>query len=997
MSPEVTSEICNICGKKKVRGSITQWIFSGDNCSCSAPEKQGILQLCPLCGCRQRSTSGSITQWIFAPVQCKCEAKHAPIDEQQLPPDDIIPGGIYEFIGVAGIGGIGTVYKARNKKLAKTVAIKAITPALNEIFDSQKFEREAKSISKLQHPNVLSILEFGAMTDGRPFLVTEWIEGCTLAQYITRHGVLSPKAAEEVFSAVCDGLSHAHKRHIVHRDIKPGNIMLSRSSDGWTVKVIDFGTSKDMVQDQSTTRIEDIAFSPYYVSPERISGIDVDERADLYSLGCTMFEALTGRPPFTGKAMTVALRHQTEAPPTLFDVSKGIEYPKKLEQVVAKLLAKDPQDRFQTAEQVKAALISREPRETKSGRSSLQPLLVYAATATVIVLVFGVLMYVAFLAPTDSFGNKSSGPIAAKNANASIESNTQIKAFVDTNWDGITWKAALESADASKVPDSPQFSHLHFRDKSLSLSDLSRICAHKNLRGLSLPACNLREEHLEILSNCDQLETLYIGENPALKDEHLLSLVSLPQLRTLSLSNGNFTDKVLETIAKMPSLTMLHLDALKNLKALGELNKRPTLTKLCLKHARLADEGWQQLGSLRYIQQLNLCDTELNDARMQAVAKMPAVDRLDITENQITKNSIETFKKMQSLKQLYIRDFKLGKSQLGMLGAHLGFKDETNSESLEDAVFRTDSQARSQTLPSNASRVNDNMFDAPDWLDVTWEGGRHWKIPGVTEIDDDEVERVARLPEYDYVSLISNDHSNFTERGLRAICRQPHLRGLAIAKTNLDRKKLEIVCSFAKDLRILTIGDNPALTDEDLECLPKLKQLRALDMTNGKFTDNCVDVLSKIDSLEHLKMGRMKNFTGAKLAKLGRLKKLMSLVLFSVPMSDQGWQQLSTLKQITVLNLDGTDLDDAKMQMLLNMPLERLSIRGTKITDKGFLSLAKLRGLKLLHAVDLANVSRKAIERLQVELPNCTIKKVILDDGHGDPLLAEPAAGREVP
>lgn len=979
---------------------MTQWIFSGNNCSCTTGENSGLLQLCPLCGCRRRSTSGSLTQWIFAPVQCKCEAKHEPLrEQQQLPPDDIIAGNIYEFIGVAGAGGFGTVYKATNKKLAKTVAIKAISPVLNEAFDSQKFEREAKSISKLQHPNILSILEFGAMTDGRPFLVTEWIEGCTLAEYISRHGVLSPKAAEEVFSAVCDGLSHAHKRHIVHRDIKPGNIMLSRSSEGWTVKVIDFGTSKDIAQDQSTTRIEDIAFSPFYASPERISGSNVDERADLYSLGCTMFEALTGRPPFTGKALTVAMRHQTEDSPSLADVSKGIEYPPQLEQVVARLLAKDPRERFQTADAVKSALISREAHgKTRSEQPKLRRLLGYIFVTVTIVGAFGALMYVAFLAPTDNFTSKESRqPAATKVQSNVIDPDSQYKAFVDVKWDGLPWKAALESVDISQIPDSPQFSHLHLRGASLSLSDLSRICTHKNLRGISLPECNLKEEHLEILSNCDQLETLYIGENPALKDEHLRPLASLPNLKILSLSNGKFTDKCLEIVAQMPCLTMLHLDGLKNFKTMGELNKRPTLTKLCLKHARLDDEGWVQLGTLNKIQQLNLSDTALNDTGMQSVSKMPAVERIDITESKITDKSTRLLKRMKSLKRLYIRNTTLEKDQFDSIGAQLGQRQITIEDDVENPVFMADSTPTPDTAVSKAA-ANDNMFDAPGWLDVTWEGGRHWKIPGVSEISDEEIERVARLPDYDYVSLISNDYSTFTERGLRTICRQPHLRGLAVAKSNLDSKKLEIVCSYAKQLRVLSIGDNPALTDADLASLTKLKQLRALDMTNGKFTDACMDTLCTLDSLEHLKLGRMKNFTGAKLSKLARMNSLMSLVLFQVPLSSQGWHQLSNLKNISVLSLDGTDLDDSKIQLILKLPLERLSIRGTQITDKGLLELTKLKkSLRLLHAGDLPNVTQQAMDLLQEHLRDCEIKTSLPDEGHGDPLLARPVDGREVP
>lgn len=760
-----TSDICDVCGKKKVRGSITQWIFSTDNCSCAAPEKQGILQLCPLCGCRQRTSSGSITQWIFAPVQCKCEARHAPLEEKQLPPADIIEGEPYEFIGVAGVGGVGTVYKATSKKLAKAVAIKAINPSLNEAFDAQKFEREAKSISKLQHPNVLSILDFGSTRDGRPYLVTEWIEGCTLAQYISQHGVLSPRAAEEVFSAVCDGLTHAHNRHIVHRDIKPGNIMLSRSEAGWTVKVIDFGTSKDTAQDQSTTRIEDIAFSPFYVSPERISGINVDERADLYSLGCTMFEALTGRPPFTGKAMTVAMRHQTEAPPTLADVSKGIGFPQHLENVVAKLLAKEPENRYQNAAQVKAALLARDKPVTAKNR---RPWFAYAIGSTLIIGAIGALTYLAILAPTD----------------------------------------------------------------------------------------NLNEKKPEKLSKSEILDRSHVLKTPILTDREA--------------NSGTHGDAVFS-----------------------------------------------------------------RDSRRQ-------------TDTTKTTSTV------------------------------------TNEPTSPDS--------------NNEKSPSGNFFNAPEWLDLKWEGGRIWKIPAVSIVDDEEIIRVARRPDFTYVSLIGHDDKAFSAKALLTLCQQPQLRGLALAETKLTPEKLAIVVKHGHNLRALTIGDNPKLTDKDLEGLTNLKQLRGLDMSYSQtFTDNCIDTLCQLDAMEHLKIGSLTKFTGAKLAKLRRLKNLISLSVNLDPLSEDGWRQLSTLKQITMLNVDGTNLDDAKVQLLLKLPLQRLSIVGTKISDKGLLALAGLkRSLTLLHIQNL-QVSKNAIQQLKEEMPNCTIRTGRLDEAHGDLLLAEPPPGRESP
>ncbi len=694
------SAICQTCGKKKAGGSITQWIFNVDNCSCLTPQKeQAVLKLCPVCGLRQHAHSGSITQWIFQSAQCKCDAQHDPLVEQQIPEDDIIAGSPYEFIGVAGTGGVGTVYKAKSKKLAKTVAIKAINPLLNEVFDNQRFEREAKSISKMLHPNILSIIDFGSMTDGRPYLVTEWIEGCTLAQYIERYGVLSVQAAEEVFCAVLDGLSHAHAKHIIHRDIKPGNIMLARTGSGWVVKIIDFGTSKDIANDQSTTRIEDLAFSPYYASPERISGTTVDHRADLYSLGCTMYETLTGRPPFTGLAMMVAMRHQSEPAPKLTDTSKGVDFPLYLEQIVARLLQKDPQRRFQTAQEVKQAVRARKA-DVAVNKKWFTPSLVWASTACAF---FG-FMYLAFLAPSDFFVDKEkSKPQTARldqpdNRNSPAQTTPDDQYFdfkqvevgkiengwMDFPWEGILWKDSIgfKSADAiRRILDTPAFAFINLRQFRLTPGDLRKLCAHRNLRGLSIPDTGLTPELLDILVTVPQLEALYIGQNPALTDDDIAKLTNLKKLSTLSLSHGNFSDKCLESIAKLPALRFLHLDRMIKItgSGLGVLKNVKDLEKLSLQDTKLSEAGWRELSSLKQVKFLSVSSSGLTDKTIDYVAQLP-LERLDISKCQITDRGLNALMKMTTLKWLYTSKCPLSAASIENLKKSLNCEVYTHDD-----------------------------------------------------------------------------------------------------------------------------------------------------------------------------------------------------------------------------------------------------------------------------------------------------------------------------
>jgi serine/threonine protein kinase len=344
---------------------MTQWIFTSSKCSCSDDDQlQRELKFCPICGLRVRGREGTMTGWIFRSKSCVCLAAeiipHVELSTEDLPAEDLIEEEPFEWIAVAGQGGMGTVYKARDRKLGRFMAVKVMQQETDDPRAADTFLREARAASKLQHPNIVTVSDFGIMRDGRQFLAIEWIDGITLADYLTRHGTLSVEAAREIFVQILDGLSHAHKRGVIHRDIKPKNIMLSlTTSGGWTVKLIDFGTAKDLTQEGFQTRAEDMACSPYYVSPERVNGLIVDHRADLYSLGCTYFEALVGNPPFRGAAMPVVMMHLNTTPPTLEEASGGKPFPLYLEQTIAKLLSKKPEERFADAEETKKALEER--------------------------------------------------------------------------------------------------------------------------------------------------------------------------------------------------------------------------------------------------------------------------------------------------------------------------------------------------------------------------------------------------------------------------------------------------------------------------------------------------------------------------------------------------------------------------------------------------------------------------------------------------------------
>lgn len=261
----------------------------------------------------------------------------------------------YEVLSLLGRGGMGSVYRVRHLLLNVELALKTLdTQRIGDASSSRRFQTEAKAAFSLKHPNLVKVHHFGVFDDVHPFLVMDLVQGKTLQTLIQERGQLNLDEIESIFVQLCFGLSHAHRQQVVHRDIKPANIMLvdgvPLSAEG-SVKILDFGIAKivnaDRGEMQTLTQTGEVFGSPFYMSPEQCSGATIDQRSDVYSLGCVLFEALTGTPPHVGSnALRTMMLHVNENAPTLKEATLGSEYPEELEALVAKMLAKSSGDRY---------------------------------------------------------------------------------------------------------------------------------------------------------------------------------------------------------------------------------------------------------------------------------------------------------------------------------------------------------------------------------------------------------------------------------------------------------------------------------------------------------------------------------------------------------------------------------------------------------------------------------------------------------------------------
>lgn len=258
--------------------------------------------------------------------------------------------GRYEILGEIGRGGMGVVYKALDTQAKTTVAVKVLSQYLmRDATSVKRFKREAINAARLNHPNIVTILDWGEERDV-PYFVMEYLPGRTLKRIIAQESPLALARTERILDQLASALDHAHKQGVVHRDVKPSNIFVSRRG---RVTLTDFGIAK-AVSGVDLTSTGTIVGSPHYMSPEQCQGRRLDKRTDIYSLGVVLYEMLVGRVPFSGQETPAILHaHVYERPPDIHRLRRGL--PGGTGRVVRKTLAKDPKQRYSSASELARA------------------------------------------------------------------------------------------------------------------------------------------------------------------------------------------------------------------------------------------------------------------------------------------------------------------------------------------------------------------------------------------------------------------------------------------------------------------------------------------------------------------------------------------------------------------------------------------------------------------------------------------------------------------
>jgi serine/threonine protein kinase len=266
-----------------------------------------------------------------------------------------IIGDRYFIEEMIGKGSVGRVYKAHRILDNSAVAIKVLRENLsNDAEALARFKREAQMLSIIEHPNIVTLYDFGQTPMGEPYFAAEYLDGKTLASLVAERGSLTVSDAEPIIQQVCEGLAEAHSHGFIHRDIKPTNIILVPSDGGFVVKILDFSLAKlpPLAVEDKVTKEGMLRGTPAYMSPEQCQSMEVDNRSDIYSLAVVLFETLTGSRPFFSKNSVITMHQQmNDVPPRMMSVRKDLHFCEELETLVQQCLSKKAINRPESVEQ----------------------------------------------------------------------------------------------------------------------------------------------------------------------------------------------------------------------------------------------------------------------------------------------------------------------------------------------------------------------------------------------------------------------------------------------------------------------------------------------------------------------------------------------------------------------------------------------------------------------------------------------------------------------
>lgn len=656
--------LCRTCGKRIEegrQGSFTQYIFRSDLCACEKPEPEKVIQS---------------RDFQKVPIQFEDVENEGEIEFNS----GAFPSERYKPISILGQGAGGAVYLSRDRLLNKLVAVKLLRfPDERLIVD---FQSEARATSSLKHPNIVSVQDFGLTEASVPYMVLEYVPGRSLEQVLAEQK-LSPQESIFIILKVCDAISYAHEQGVLHRDIKPGNIILLSESigdEGVDVRLIDFGIAKtknnieiEFPEEKHGER--EIAGSPLYMSPDQANGMDYDERSEIYSICCVLFKMVTGEPPYLGENAIGTLRMHLES--DVPRLSEFVEYEcTELENVLVKGMSKSPRERFQSVGKLKetlAGLILDSERETIDEYAGpvkdieekrvMKPVSVLIALASIFLLSFSMLALFRTGEEVENGAESSSSPMQksrvpevkespdsdigydkARSVLATIPDKTLDKQF---GWGGGKWvfKAPLDRENpvltGHKVSDE-DFKMLVQERKFTNL----KLTMESHVTGEGLTYLKGRE-----------LKSLWTMSHE-FSDVGIHNLLAFPEIKEVIIFySGNLTLSAYKDLAAMPALKRIQLRGMSRVPegAMKALSKSRSIDSAVLEMLEPFDgnslDDFCTLEKLAHLKLRGL--KQIDDSCIPMLTKTRLVD-LELAMTSVSDKGLLELSKLKTLKFLRV-------------------------------------------------------------------------------------------------------------------------------------------------------------------------------------------------------------------------------------------------------------------------------------------------------------------------------------------------------
>lgn len=539
-------------------------------------------------------------------------------------PDEIL--NRYEILSTIGSGGSGTVLKARDRVLKRLVAIKILKGDRSvPISHYANLQREAKTICRLKHPNIIDVYDFIVTQDQRPVMLMEYVSGSSLHQLVKEDGPLNLREAIKIAVEICRAMEYAHGEGILHRDLTPRNVIVDKVTNqedteqepGLRVTLLDFGIAKNQnIQDSTLSSAGYFIGTATVASPEQARGEKIDRRSDIYSLGCTLYFTLTGKYPLEGDSMLETLHKQiSEVPPSLSESNPGTAYPVKLEEIVSRSIRKAPAERIQSMREFESELLSvlnelNAELSSLRGADKTNPTLVDNKRSKLpLILAIGaaLLFSAGMLALKQVSRDAPQGKLIAQ-ASLTLKRKNDVEwLIVKGRLNEECFDTLRKRRDVTRVQITPE--------TEFSADDLKKLMSFK-LVFLDMRDNKIDDNYLEAISGCQTLRSLVLSRCHGISDSGLKHLLKLTQLEVLALDGTGIGDRGVKTVCKLhPKLRLLYLSDTDKITdaALPSLMKLRLIQFLEVGHTEISSSGVRKLFELPELVSMNVAGLNLQD------------------------------------------------------------------------------------------------------------------------------------------------------------------------------------------------------------------------------------------------------------------------------------------------------------------------------------------------------------------------------------------------